>query len=30
MNNTLIKTPASVRVFGSPVLIPSWSAPVDR
>lgn len=29
MENTIIKTPASVYVFGSPVLIPSWSAPVD-
>jgi|GEM_PF-3251114 hypothetical protein len=29
MDNYYIKTPASVLVFGSPVLIPSWSAPVD-
>lgn len=29
MNNYFIKTPANVFDFGSPVLIPSRSAPVD-
>ncbi len=30
MENTFFKIPANVYVPSSPVLIPSWSAPIDR